>query len=82
MGAISTMTAPQVLNHALPAFDAPAMSPQLDPECRLVNRSTVFAQSLRKTCDADFTVIDVESGKVLVVAHETPGGDWLGCLEL
>lgn len=76
------MTLPQVLNHALPAFDAPMLSPQLDPECRLVNRSTAFAQSLRKICDADFTVLDVESGQVLVVAHETPGGDWLGCLEL
>ena len=76
------MTSPQVLNPTLPAFDAPAPNLQLDPESRLLNRSTAFAHILRTTCEADFTVLDVESGQVLIFASDTPGGDWLGCLEL
>jgi hypothetical protein len=58
------------------------LAPQLAPENRLLNRAAAFAEILRCNCEADFTVIDVESGNVLIAAQETPGGDWLGCVEL
>lgn len=76
------MTSPQVVSPPLPAFAAPALSPQLDPDRRLHDRSSSLASSLRNACGSDFAVLDVESGQIVLGMPQTLGGDWLGCLEL
>ena len=76
------MTSPQVLNPPLPAFDAPAFMPSARSAAAAAGGRQKFAKSLREGCAADFTIIDVDAGQVLSAAQDTPGGDWLGCLEL